>query len=117
MARIGGINVPDDKQVFASLQSIYGVGKSTALKICKDTGIDPQLKLANVSVDDVAKLREAVSGYTIEGNLRRQVSMYIKRLIDLSCYRGIRHKKSLPVRGQNTRSNARTRKRNNRKSK
>ena len=110
MARVGGINIPDNKHIDVSLTHIYGIGRTTALKICASTGINYDTKIEALNEEDIEKLRKAVSEFLVEGDLRRENSMSIKRLIDLACYRGFRHKKKLPVRGQRTRCNARTRK-------
>jgi small subunit ribosomal protein S13 len=110
MARISGVNIPDHKHVVVSLTSIYGIGKSRALAICNDLEIDPSSKVKDLNEVKTEMLRQAVSKYVVEGDLRREVSMNIKRLMDLGCYRGLRHRKGLPVRGQRTRTNARTRK-------
>ncbi|MEM1411927.1 MAG: 30S ribosomal protein S13 [Pseudomonadota bacterium] len=110
MARIAGINVPDQKHARISLTYIYGVGRTTALKLCDAAGVAPDAKIGELSDADLDALRNEVSKLTVEGDLRREVSMSIKRLMDLGCYRGIRHRRSLPVHGQRTRTNARTRK-------
>jgi small subunit ribosomal protein S13 len=110
MARIAGINVPVQKHTVIALTSIYGIGRPRALKICKKTGVDPAKKIRDLTENELEALRNEVSKYTIEGDLRREVSMSIKRLMDLGCYRGVRHRRGLPVRGQKTRKNARTRK-------
>lgn len=110
MARIAGINVPDNKQARISLTYIFGVGSTTALKLCSEAGVDPQQKIRELSEADLDALRGEVSKITVEGDLRREVSMSIKRLMDLGCYRGMRHRRSLPVHGQRTKTNARTRK-------
>jgi small subunit ribosomal protein S13 len=110
MSRIAGINVPVQKHTVIALTSIYGIGRPRALKICKDAGVNPAKKIKDLSESEIDALRNEVSKYTIEGDLRREVSMSIKRLMDLGCYRGVRHRRGLPVRGQNTRRNARTRK-------
>jgi small subunit ribosomal protein S13 len=110
MARIAGINLPVQKHCEIALTSIFGIGRPTARKICEAAGVDPAAKLKDISEEKVEKLREMVATYKVEGELRREVSMSIKRLVDLGCYRGIRHRKGLPVRGQRTRTNARTRK-------
>ena len=110
MARIAGINIPDNKHTVIALTSIYGVGPTTAKKLCAATGIAPEAKVRDLSEPELEKLRNEISGLTIEGDLRREVSMNIKRLMDMGCYRGIRHRRGLPVRGQRTRTNARTRK-------
>jgi small subunit ribosomal protein S13 len=110
MARIAGINIPDNKHAVIGLTYIYGIGRTRAQKICADTGIEQSQKIGELSEDALEKLRTEVGKYTIEGDLRREVSMSIKRLMDLGCYRGIRHRRGLPLRGQRTRTNARTRK-------
>ena len=110
MARIAGVNIPDNKHLNVALTHIYGVGRVRALKICTAVGLNPQTKVRELKEQELDKLRSAMSGYALEGDLRREVSMNIKRLMDLGCYRGIRHRKGLPVRGQRTRTNARTRK-------
>ena len=110
MARIAGVNIPDRKHAVIALTSIYGIGRSTAAAICMDAGVDPNAKVRDLSEDQVGAVRTAVAKYSVEGDLRREVSMNIKRLMDLGCYRGIRHRRGLPLRGQRTRTNARTRK-------
>lgn len=110
MARIAGINIPPHKHVVISLQSIYGIGSTRAKEICDNAKVDPSTKVRDLTEADIEKLREKVATYTIEGDLRREVSMSIKRLMDLGCYRGIRHRRGLPLRGQRTKTNARTRK-------
>ena len=110
MARIAGINIPVHKHTVIALTSIYGVGRSTAKLICQNTGVDPATKVKDLTEAQVDELRNSVAKYAVEGDLRRQVSMNIKRLMDLGCYRGIRHRRGLPLRGQRTRTNARTRK-------
>ncbi|WWO95413.1 MAG: 30S ribosomal protein S13 [Candidatus Dasytiphilus stammeri] len=110
MTRIAGINIPDNKHIVIALRSIYGIGRSISKIICRSTGINPELKIKDLSEEELEKLRTQVSHYSIEGDLRREVTLNIKRLIDLGCYRGLRHRKSLPVRGQRTKTNARTRK-------
>ena len=110
MARIAGINIPDNKHLNIALTYIYGVGRTRALKICKESGLQPDTKVRELSEDQLDKIRGVIGNYEIEGDLRRDVSMSIKRLMDLGCYRGIRHRRGLPVRGQQTQTNARTRK-------
>jgi small subunit ribosomal protein S13 len=110
MARIAGINVPVQKHTVIALTSIYGIGRTRAQQICADAGIAPHVKIRELSDDEVETLRKEVGKYTVEGDLRREVSMDIKRLKDLGCYRGVRHRRGLPVRGQRTKTNARTRK-------
>ncbi|MFK5894134.1 MAG: 30S ribosomal protein S13 [Pseudomonadota bacterium] len=110
MARIAGVNIPDRKHTFIALTSIYGVGISTAKKICSKTGISESLKISELTEDQLEKIRKEISSLSTEGDLRREVSMNIKRLMDMGCYRGIRHRRGLPLRGQRTKTNARTRK-------
>ncbi|MCL4316553.1 MAG: 30S ribosomal protein S13 [Gammaproteobacteria bacterium] len=110
MARIAGINIPVQKHAVIALTSIYGIGRSRALDICKASGVAPQTKVKDLNDAQVEALRAAVAKLKVEGDLRREVSMSIKRLMDLGCYRGQRHRRGLPVRGQRTRTNARTRK-------
>ena len=110
MARIAGINIPDHKHAVIALTAIYGIGRPRALKICEATGIPASKKVKDLDDADLEKLRDAVGTFTIEGDLRREVTMSIKRLMDLGCYRGTRHRKGLPCRGQRTKTNARTRK-------
>ncbi len=110
MARIAGVNIPVHKHVVISLTSIYGIGRTRAREICEATQIEPATKVKDLTEDQVEKIRTEVGKYTVEGDLRREVSMNIKRLMDLGCYRGYRHRRGLPVRGQRTRTNARTRK-------
>lgn len=110
MARIAGIDLPRDKRIVIGLTYIYGIGQSTANKLVKDAGINPDTRVRDLTDAEEAKLRELISAYTVEGDLRREVNLNIKRLTEIGCYRGIRHRKSLPVRGQKTKTNARTRK-------
>ncbi len=110
MARIAGINLPVNKHTVIALQSIYGIGATRARDICAATGVTASVKIKDLSEAQVDALRAEVGKYTVEGDLRREVSMSIKRLMDLGCYRGLRHRRGLPVRGQRTRTNARTRK-------
>ena len=110
MARIAGINVPDKKHTWVALTSIYGIGRTRAQAICAASGIAPDAKIRDLSESELETLRTEVGRYPVEGDLRREVSMNIKRLMDLGCYRGIRHRRGLPVRGQRTNTNARTRK-------
>ncbi len=110
MARIAGVNIPDNKHTVISLTYIFGIGRPTAQKICAATGINPAAKIQDLSDDQIEKLRTEVGKFTTEGDLRREVTMNIKRLMDLGCYRGLRHRRSLPVNGQRTKTNARTRK-------
>lgn len=110
MARIAGVNIPDNAHILIGLQHIYGIGPSRAKYICGKTEVNPQTKVKDLSQDEMEVVRNAVATFAIEGDLRREVSMNIKRLVDLKCYRGGRHLKGLPVRGQRTKTNARTRK-------
>lgn len=112
MARIAGVNVPDRKPVWIALTSIYGIGNKFSHDICTATGIDPTRRMNELSEDELNQIRSEIDSdtYTIEGDLRREVSMNVKRLMDMKCYRGLRHRSHLPVRGQRTRTNARTRK-------
>jgi len=111
MARIAGVDIPREKRVEIGLTYIFGIGRTSANKILAETGINPDTRVKDLSEDDVAKIRELIdSSYTVEGDLRRNVAMDIKRMVEIGCYRGIRHRKGLPVRGQRTRTNARTRK-------
>ncbi len=110
MARIAGINVPDHKHAEIALTAIYGIGKPTAINICKEVGIERTIKIKELSEEQLESIRGVIAKIIVEGDLRREVSMNIKRLMDLGCYRGIRHRRGLPLRGQRTRTNARTRK-------
>lgn len=110
MARIAGINIPDQKHTVIALTAIFGIGKTRSKAICADTGIAENVKISELSEEQIESLREAVGKFVVEGDLRREVSMSIKRLMDLGCYRGLRHRRGLPVRGQRTKTNARTRK-------
>ncbi len=110
MARIAGVNIPNHQHTVIALTAIYGIGPSRAKAICAGTGIAPAAKIKDLSDSQMDKLREQVAKFTVEGDLRRETTMSIKRLMDLNCYRGSRHRKGLPVRGQRTRTNARTRK-------
>jgi len=110
MARIAGINIPVNKHTVIALQAIYGIGSTRAKKICETSGVKPDAAVKNLSEAEVETLRSEVAKFTVEGDLRREVSMNIKRLMDLGCYRGIRHRRGLPLRGQRTKTNARTRK-------
>ncbi len=110
MARIAGVNIPTHKHTVIALTAIYGIGRTRARTICEATGIDPTAPVKDLSEPELEKLRAAVGQFEVEGDLRRDVSMNIKRLMDLGCYRGLRHRRGLPVRGQRTRTNARTRK-------
>ena len=110
MARIAGINIPDNKHARISLTYIFGIGRTTAEKICDAAGVDPSAKIGELDEANLDAIRNEVSKLSVEGDLRRETSMNIKRLMDLGCYRGIRHRRHLPVHGQRTRTNARTRK-------
>jgi len=110
MARIAGINIPPHKHAEIGLTSIYGIGRPTAQKICDVVGIPHSKKVKDLTDGDIEKIRDEIAKITIEGDLRREMSINIKRLMDLGCYRGLRHRRGLPVRGQRTRTNARTRK-------
>ena len=110
MARIAGINIPVNKHTEIALTSIFGIGRTSAQKICTAAGIEPTAKVKDLAENEIESLRTEVAKFTVEGDLRREVSMNIKRLMDLGCYRGIRHRRGLPLRGQRTKTNARTRK-------
>ncbi|WP_423063460.1 30S ribosomal protein S13 [Candidiatus Paracoxiella cheracis] len=110
VARIAGVNIPDNKHARIALQSIYGIGGTLAVRICQSAGVNPAMKVGDLSDADLEALRNEVAKHTVEGDLRRERSMDIKRKMDLGCYTGIRHRKGLPVRGQRTKTNARTRK-------
>ncbi|MCD8915825.1 MULTISPECIES: 30S ribosomal protein S13 [Staphylococcus] len=110
MARIAGVDIPREKRVVISLTYIYGIGKSTAEKIIEEAGVSPQTRTNELTDDELARIREVVDGYKVEGDLRREQNLNIKRLMEISSYRGIRHRRGLPVRGQKTKNNARTRK-------
>ncbi|MGL4475957.1 MAG: 30S ribosomal protein S13 [Shewanella sp.] len=110
MARIAGINIPDQKHTVIALTAIFGIGRTRARAICAATSIAEDAKIKELSEAQIDTLREEVAKYTVEGDLRREISMNIKRLMDLGCYRGLRHRRSLPLRGQRTKTNARTRK-------
>ena len=110
MARIVGVDIPNDKPVAYSLTYIYGIGISTAKKILKAVDVDPTVRVKDLSEEDLSKIRVEVANYHVEGDLRREVALNIKRLTEIGCYRGVRHKKGLPVNGQRTKTNARTRK-------
>jgi small subunit ribosomal protein S13 len=110
MARIAGVNIPDNKHAVISLTYIYGVGRTTAKQLCAACGVAEDTKIADLSEDVMDKLRAEVTKLSVEGDLRREINMNIKRLLDLGCYRGLRHRRNLPLRGQRTKTNARTRK-------
>ena len=110
MARIAGVDLPREKRVEIGLTYIYGIGLPTAQKILKDAGVSPDVRVKDLTEDQEQAIRKAMEGYTLEGDLRIEVALNIKRLTEIGCYRGIRHRRSLPVRGQRTKTNARTRK-------
>ena len=111
MARIAGVDLPREKRVEIGLTYVYGIGRTSAMKILEATGINPDTRVKDLTEDEIAKIREAIDkGFTVEGDLRREVALNIKRLTEIGSYRGIRHRKGLPVRGQRTKTNARTRK-------
>jgi small subunit ribosomal protein S13 len=110
MARIAGINIPVNKHIGIALTHIHGIGRNRALTACQAAGVNPTTRVKDLTEPEIAQLRDAVAKFTVEGDLRREVAMNIKRLMDLGCYRGIRHRRGLPLRGQRTRTNARTRK-------
>jgi len=110
MARIAGVNIPNHQHIVIGLMAIYGIGRSRAQQICEQTSVPTTKKVKDLDDNELEKLRDAISKFVVEGDLRREVSMSIKRLMDLGCYRGLRHRKGLPCRGQRTRTNARTRK-------
>ncbi|MBQ9329624.1 MAG: 30S ribosomal protein S13 [Oscillibacter sp.] len=110
MARIAGIDLPKDKRIEIGLTYIYGIGRKSAKDILAQTGVDPDTRVKDLSDADEQKLRDAIDAYTVEGDLRRQTALDIKRLSEIGCYRGIRHRRGLPVRGQRSKTNARTRK-------
>ncbi len=111
MARIAGVDIPNNKRVDIALTYIYGIGRKSATDILTKTGIDPAIRAKDLTEEDIAKLRDEIGNfYTGEGDLRREVAMNIKNMVEINCYRGVRHRKGLPVRGQRTKTNARTRK-------
>ncbi|WP_018935184.1 30S ribosomal protein S13 [Thioalkalivibrio sp. ALJ24] len=110
MARVAGINIPDQKHTVIALTSIYGIGPTRARQICEAAGVRPDMKVRDLTDAEVDSLRSEVDKFPVEGDLRREISMNIKRLMDLGCYRGVRHRRGLPLRGQQTQTNARTRK-------
>ena len=110
MARIAGINIPLQKHVVIALRAIYGIGRTRSIQVCEAAGVAPDTKVKDLTEPEVETLRSAVATFTVEGDLRRELSMNVKRLMDLGAYRGIRHRRGLPLRGQRTRTNARTRK-------
>ncbi len=115
MARISGVDLPNNKRVEVALTYIYGIGPSTARKIATDSGISPEVRVKDLSEDEIGSIRKFIEqNLKVEGDLRTEIAMNIKRLMDIGCYRGIRHRRGLPVRGQNTKNNARTRKGNRR---
>ena len=110
MARIAGVDIPNEKRIVISLQYIYGIGETTSKKILNDAGVSEDIRTKDLTEEQLGKIRSQVSKYKVEGDLRREVALNIKRLMEIGCYRGMRHRKGLPVRGQNTRNNSRTHK-------
>jgi small subunit ribosomal protein S13 len=110
MARIAGVNIPTNKHVGIALTHIFGIGRNRALMVCKVAGVTSSTQVKDLTEPEIARLRDVIAKFPVEGDLRREVAMNIKRLMDLGCYRGIRHRRGLPLRGQRTRTNARTRK-------
>lgn len=110
MARIAGVNIPANKHTWVALTSIYGIGRTRAYEICSQAGIEPSTKVRDLTDGEVENIRTEIGKVTVEGDLRREIAMNIKRLMDLGCYRGLRHRRGLPLRGQRTKTNARTRK-------
>ena len=110
MARIAGVNLPVQKHAWVALTQIYGIGRTRAYQICEAAGVEPTTRVRDLSEPEVEKVRSEIAKFNVEGDLRREVAMNIKRLMDLGCYRGLRHRRGLPVRGQRTKTNARTRK-------
>lgn len=110
MARIAGVDIPRDKRVVVSLTYIYGIGRSTSEKVLAEAGVSPDTRVRDLTEDELNKIRDLIDKLKVEGDLRREVSLNIKRLMEIGCYRGLRHRRGLPVRGQNTKNNARTRK-------
>jgi len=110
MARIAGVNIPANKHAWIGLTAIYGIGRTRAYKVCDATGVNPDRKMRELGEDELERLRAEIAKLTVEGDLRREINMNIKRLMDLGCYRGLRHRRGLPLRGQRTKTNARTRK-------
>jgi small subunit ribosomal protein S13 len=110
MARIAGVNLPVQKHVWVGLQSIFGIGRTRSKKVCESAGVESGRKIRDLTEAEVERIRAEVAKYVVEGDLRREVGISIKRLMDLGCYRGLRHRRGLPLRGQRTRTNARTRK-------
>ena len=111
MARIAGVDLPRDKRVEIALTYIYGIGKPTSQKVLADSGVNPDTRVRNLTEEEITRLREAIEkNHKVEGDLRREIALNIKRLIEIGCYRGLRHRRGMPVRGQRTKTNARTRK-------
>ena len=110
MARLAGINIPDNKHAVISLTYIFGIGRTTAKKLCAQTGVSPSAKVSDLTEGELDLLRAEISNLPVEGDLRREVQLNVKRLLDLGCYRGIRHRRNLPLKGPRTKTNARTRK-------
>ena len=110
MARISGVDIPNDKRVVVSLQYVYGIGQTTAKKILAAAEVSEDIRVRDLTEEQLGRIRQEIAKYKVEGDLRREVALNIKRLMEIGCYRGMRHRRNLPVRGQNTRNNARTRK-------
>jgi small subunit ribosomal protein S13 len=110
MARIAGVDIPRDKRVVISLTYVFGIGRTRSSQILAEAGVSEETRVRDLTEEELGKIRDIVDGYKVEGDLRREVSMNIKRLIEIGCYRGVRHRRGLPVRGQNSKNNARTRK-------
>ncbi|MFC5713818.1 30S ribosomal protein S13 [Thalassorhabdus alkalitolerans] len=110
MARVAGVDIPRDKRVVVSLTYVYGIGKSAASELLKEAGVSEDTRVRDLTEEELGRIRSAIDGFTVEGDLRREKSLNIKRLIEIGSYRGIRHRRGLPVRGQNTKNNSRTRK-------
>ena len=110
MARIAGVNIPDHKHAVISLTYVYGIGRTRAKAVCAATGVNEAAKISTLTEAEMDSIRNEIGNFTVEGDLRREVAMNIKRLMDLGCYRGVRHRRNLPLRGQRTKTNARTRK-------
>ncbi|MBE4906581.1 30S ribosomal protein S13 [Bacillus luteolus] len=110
MARIAGVDIPREKRIVISLTYIFGIGKTTAQKVLAEAGVSPDTRVRDLTEDELGKIREVIDRLKVEGDLRREISLNVKRLIEIGAYRGLRHRRGLPVRGQNTKNNARTRK-------
>ncbi|QOY37553.1 30S ribosomal protein S13 [Anaerobacillus isosaccharinicus] len=110
MARIAGVDIPRDKRVVVSLTYVYGIGRTRSQQILAEAGVSEDTRVRDLTEEELGKIRDVIDGYKVEGDLRREISLNIKRLIEIGCYRGVRHRRGLPVRGQNSKNNARTRK-------